>query len=228
MSELSPFEVFMQDKYTKAKVKFQWGIVSGWNTEILYQTWVKVHTQLVRGDYNEQLDPALTRNLIAYLLRDEENFKGDLNKGILLIGSNGTGKSVFIETFLILFHYLHNIKTPSYTGKQIEEIMKMPDTEKEYADFHAALLSPTFFFDDMGEELNYVVVYGTTVEIGKDVLGKRHREFLSKGSLTFATTNILPDDWIGKYGKRINSRIPEMFNVFARSGKDMRDKKVKA
>jgi DNA replication protein DnaC len=77
-------------------------------------------------------------------------------------------------------------------------------------------------FDDIGEELDRVMVYGSYVELGKDVLTQRHEEFTSKGSLTFGTSNLNMKQLEDKYGYRVGSRVHEMFNVFIRKGEDMR------
>jgi DNA replication protein DnaC len=60
------------------------------------------------------------------------------------------------------------------------------------------------------------------VELGKDVLTQRYEEFTSKGSLTFATSNLNMKQIEDKYGYRVGSRMHEMFNVFIRRGEDMR------
>lgn len=194
--------------------------IGEWTLESTNYAWHKAGQSIVGKSYKD-VDPSLTQNLVKYLLRDD-SFDGDLDRGILILGNNGTGKTMYMKIFLMLLTYLHSKRTPSYSGKQIESNMRLPEDEQGRIDVQKALLSPTFFFDDLGEELDKVMVYGTYVELGKDVLTQRYEEFISKGSLTFATSNLSMKNIEDKYGYRVGSRMHEMFNVFIRKGEDMR------
>jgi hypothetical protein len=218
------FDDFLR-KEAKDRNTFKWNdpkdpAIGVWTIESTTYAWHKGGQSIVGKSYKD-VDPKLTQNLVKYLLRDE-SFEGDLDKGILIIGCNGTGKTIYMKIFLMLLTYLHSKRTPSYSGKQIEANMRLPEDEQGRIDVQKALLSPTFFFDDMGEELDRVMVYGTYVELGKDVLTQRYEEFTSKGSLTFATSNLTMEKLANKYGPRVESRMHEMFNGFVRDGEDMR------
>jgi len=212
------FDDFLRKEADKSG--FQWNDVSEWKPEQLTAMWHKAGQSIVGTSYKD-VDPALTQNLVKYLLRDS-SFEGDLDRGILIIGGNGTGKTIYMKIFLMLLTYMHSKRTPSYSGKQIEANMRLPEDEQGRIDVQKALLAPTFYFDDMGEELDRVMVFGTYVELGKDVLTQRYEEFTSKGSLTFATSNLNMKQIEDKYGYRVGSRMHEMFNVFIRKGEDMR------
>jgi hypothetical protein len=212
------FDDFLRKEADKSG--FQWNDVSEWTPEKLTPMWHKAGQSIVGPSYKD-IDPALTQNLVKYLLRDS-SFEGDLDRGILILGDNGTGKTMYMKIFLMLLTYLHSKRTPSYSGKQIEANMRLPETEQGRIDVQKALLAPTFYFDDLGEELDRVMVFGTYVELGKDVLTQRYEEFISKGSLTFATSNLLMKQIENKYERRVASRMHEMFNGFARKGEDMR------
>jgi hypothetical protein len=218
------FDDFLR-KEAKDRNAFKWNdlkdpAVGEWTIESTTYAWHKAGQSIVGNSYKD-IDPTLTQNLVKYLLRDE-SFEGNLDKGILIIGGNGTGKTIYMKIFLMLLTYLHSKRTPSYSGKQIEANMRLPEDEQGRVDVQKALLSPTFFFDDLGEELDKVMVFGTYVELGKDVLTQRYEEFTSKGSLTFATSNLSMKMIEDKYGYRVGSRMHEMFNVFRREGNDLR------
>lgn len=215
---LNPFDAFLEKE--SSKKKFPWNDVSAWAPEQLYPLWMKAGTSIAGTNFKD-IDPNLTQELMKYLLRDE-SFKGDLNKGVLIIGGNGTGKTVYTKILLLLLQYLHSRKTPFYSGKQMEAVLRLEEDQQARKDLNTDLLSSTFCFDDMGEELDEVKVFGTTMQVGRDVLNSRHAEFTEKGHLTFGTSNLNMKKLGDKYGARVGSRIYEMFNVFTREGNDMR------
>ena len=212
------FEDFLKKETSKRTLR--WNDVSQWKPEQVHSLWMKAGQSLVGASFKD-IDPKLTKNLILFILRDKD-FEGDIDAGILLIGGNGTGKTVTMRILTMLMQYLHQKKTPMWTGKQMEAVMRLEEDEQKRIDLNKDLLSPTFFFDDLGEEQNEVKVYGTVMQIGKDVLTQRHAVFSDSGALTFATSNLSVKLIGDKYGSRVHSRCYEMFNVFLLEGEDMR------
>jgi len=213
------FSEFLREEAKKKGIK--------WNADVknlryddAANMWHEAGKSIVGSAYRD-VEPELTEQLIKFLLRDK-SFKGDMDRGILIVGGHGTGKTVYMKILLTLFTFIHHIRTPSYTGKQIEAYMRLPEEDQRRVNLQRAFLLPTFLFDDLGEELNRVMVYGTEIEIGKEILTQRYNEFTSSGSITFITTNIHTDNLSDKYGHRVESRMNEMFNFFALEGEDMR------
>ena len=169
-------------------------------------------------NYEEQHSEVVT-DLAKYIARDED-FSGDLNKGILMAGPTGTGKTLLLTAFKTLMVYVHNFGFKIYSGKQMERIYQTEGEEREKLE--RALKYACFGFDDIGEEHSYVMVYGTKINVGEDVLTQRHLQFINHGQLTFGTLNLNKELFKDKYGQRIDSRRNEMFNWMVVKGKDNR------
>ena len=226
----SPFEVFL-DKETERR-KFEWKPTEKLDLPKTLQAWEMIGKRLVKKYKN--VNPALTEDLCKYILRDP-SFSKDLDKGIMLIGPTGTGKTKYIEILCLMMQYIHFKQSSTYTAKQMENLLKLaPESDPVQFFWKDVMSSGLFVFEDIGFESLNIKTYGSEIHIGIDVLEARHIEFTQKGSLTMATSNLLikaPDPMLKKetfghrYGPRIESRIPEMFNVFALQGDDMRKMK---
>jgi DNA replication protein DnaC len=182
-------------------------------------------------DAKENLKPIFT-----YLLRDSSFFescnlisdlsKPSFNKGLLIIGGFGTGKTSIMKTMQqcsLLFMPQH------YKILSCNEVVQKYEssaTQLDKKEFFRQMNAGTNLFDDLASE-RLASNYGQ-VNIMKDVLEQRY--FL--GKITHATMNFkegYPGDVemalkkLGEfYGPRIYDRIFEMFNVIIFKGKSRR------
>jgi len=166
-------------------------------------------------------NPELTDQMIYYSIGSDK-FKGDLNKGLILMGSTGTGKTVILKTLSLLFGYMFRFRFIIYTGWDMESVYSVSDVSDEKHNLERQLSAKMFGIDDLGEEHATIKVYGTDINVGIDALTKRHLEFVNKGHLTFITTNLNADMILKKYGARIESRVYEMCNLIGVKGDDIR------
>ena len=170
----------------------------------------------------EDKNPDFTDKIVYYCMQSDK-FKGDLSKGLLLMGSTGTGKTVTLKTISLLLGYMNTFRFKIYTGREMEKISLSQSNEgmtKHYLE--EGLKAKMFGMDDIGEEHSTVKVYGTDINVGVEALTDRYLKFVDKGYLTFATTNLNAPMFAAKYGARIESRIHEMFNMIGVTGKDLR------
>jgi DNA replication protein DnaC len=163
----------------------------------------------------KETHPKVIDQLTHYLMRSDK-FQGDLNKGLILLGTTGTGKTLMLSAFALMMKYIHRKVLKIRSGIELEQIMR------ENADTMTSFKYTCFGIDDLGEEHDSVKVYGTEIHTGIELLTLRHKEFMNKGSLTFCTTNLDRTRLAEKYGARIDSRIDEMFNIIPVVGKDHR------
>jgi|14BtaG_2_1085337.scaffolds.fasta_scaffold06308_2 hypothetical protein len=163
--------------------------------------------------------PEVVDQLVYFVMRSDK-FKQDLNKGFILLGPTGTGKTLLLQAFRLFMRYVHKKGFSVYTGIEIEKIYRGDKVSLEKLSMSAEYCF--FGFDDLGEEHSVVKIYGSEVNVGLETLMDRHKEFMNKGYLTFCTTNLDRDALKIKYGPRIDSRIDEMFNIIPVVGKDHR------
>ena len=160
------------------------------------------------------------------------NFK--LNKGILLRGNVGVGKTICLKVFT---DFLRRIKHPEHfifhlTNDVVQDYMiggeekllnhglhSFRRSSSEVIDFNRPL---TRCYDDLGMENKVIKYYGNERNLMADILFKRYDLFISKGLKTIVSTNLKPEDIEEQYGYRIRSRMREMLNDIVIEGHDRR------
>ena len=163
--------------------------------------------------------PELTDQIVRYALQ-LDSFNGDTDKGLILMGATGVGKTVYLKSLSLFMGYAQKFKFKIYTGFEMERIYQS-EGEGLFS-LESAMKSNMFAIDDIGEEHSTIKRYGTEINVGVDALTQRHQLYTNKGYLTFATTNLNAEMIGKKYGKRIESRIYEMFNFIGVKGEDLR------
>lgn len=167
----------------------------------------------------EDKHPELTDQIVRYALQ-LDSFNGDTDKGLILMGATGVGKTVYLKSLSLFMGYAQQFKFKIYTGFEMERIYQAEGGD--LFSLESAMKSKMFAIDDIGEEHSTIKRYGTEINVGVDALTQRHQLYTNKGYLTFATTNLNADMIGKKYGKRIESRIYEMFNFIGVKGEDLR------
>jgi DNA replication protein DnaC len=167
----------------------------------------------------EDKHPELTDQIVRYALQ-LDSFNGDIDKGLILMGATGVGKTVYLKSLSLFMGYAQKFKFKIYTGFEMERIYQAEG--EELFSLESAMKSKMFAIDDIGEEHSTIKRYGTEINVGVDALTQRHQLYTNKGYLTFATTNLNAEMIGKKYGKRIESRIYEMFNFIGVKGQDLR------
>lgn len=157
----------------------------------------------------------------------------DFNKGILILGNTGIGKTCLMRWFLELAKRFYGQKIRmSNAHDVVTDFRKFGDVivQKHGVNSfvsHAHRPIPDHsqpiheYFDDLGVEEN-VMVYGQKTDVFKLILTDRHRMFLEQGLLTFATSNLTEKQLNERYGERVGSRMRQMFNIWAFTGNDLR------
>lgn len=186
----------------------------------------------------------LIRALCYYHTGDTrfENFKDadrkplgwKLNKGIMLMGDVGTGKTTIMKLFEIN-------KRQSYTtiscrkvagqfadtkgiGLGAHEILQVysRNTPNSYMDMTYFLQKERgYCFDDLGTE-ETKKNFGNEVDVMKEILLNRYDNKQATWNSTHITTNLSADEIEGYYGARVRSRMREMFNMIILKGADRR------
>ena len=167
--------------------------------------------------------------IIKYFLKDETFLKSKLvksensfDKGLLIFGDYGIGKTMLFETLhqigreLILSKgngdlYFTKISAGRFIDDYMNEVGKN-NTERRLwiEDYYKGRL----YIDDLGFEK---LAFNKT-ELLAELLFERNR----KKSITFVTTNLKPSEITERYGMRIGDRLPEMFNIINWKGESHR------
>ena len=155
---------------------------------------------------------------IAKWMVGDPEFKGDLHRGLLLQGPIGTGKTWTIHTFQILAQAL----PPEFRFKMIRTQAIAADYEKEGWEGIQQYLTGNKCFDDLGEEKQEVLNYGTRTNVLQEILSARYERLFTQGTITHGTTNYKLEHFHKIYGARVASRIKEIFNFITMGGPDRR------
>jgi DNA replication protein DnaC len=149
-------------------------------------------------------------NYLFYYLIGAKEFPGNLNKGILISGSLGIGKTIIMNAFCNIYENLCSKVFVRLHSKKIIQFIK--SKEPGYLDKRPV------FIDDLGREPVEINDYGTKERPIVDLISIRY----DTGALTFATTNFKTETLTEFYGQAIVDRFKEMFNYVEIIGESKR------
>ena len=160
-------------------------------------------------------------------LKDLSGVSGSLNKGLMLIGGVGTGKSLLFKVFKeYTMKVLQTNSYQMYTAIDIIDNANINGTE--YLD----LFSHRYrnekpnpircYIDDIAAKNEEVNHYGTKINVVEQLLSLRYNVFSRYGTLTHCSSNIYPSEFETVYDLRIKDRMKEMFNIIELGGESFR------
>jgi DNA replication protein DnaC len=170
------------------------------------------HFKIVENDH-----PIIFK-LIAYFLKDEPTcfqFNIDLNKGILLSGPVGCGKTSLMNVMKHLTPSNHKFFVKPCRDISFEFIQDGYEIIHKYSKGKLYQSEPkTICFDDLGTE-NNLKYFGNECNVMAEILLSRYELFTSKKIQTHITTNLSATEIENQYGNRVRSRLREMINLIA-------------
>lgn len=173
-------------------------------------------------------DKPIIFKLLIYAIRDHENALKvgiDINKGILLNGPIGCGKTSIMQLIkpFINFNYDYKIKTTRDIS--FEFAKNGFETLQVYTHkFNGQHRLSGYCFDDLGAE-KQIKHFGNDCNVMAEILISRYEQFIENNSVTHVTTNLSASELENYYGNRVRSRLRNMFNLVAFE-KGARDKRI--
>ncbi|PKV49226.1 hypothetical protein ATE84_1246 [Aquimarina sp. MAR_2010_214] len=159
---------------------------------------------------------------------------GQLQKGIMLAGNCGVGKTSFFEIMQSIGK-AHNIPQLWFTNVSCLTITTKFNKENKKNNSAGGGESVIenyskgkVYFDDLGSE-RIANDFGIRKELMREILEMRYNRFKAIGTKTFCSTNLTIKELVKKYDgdakenhKRIDDRIYHMFNVIPLNGESRR------
>jgi hypothetical protein len=160
-------------------------------------------------------------NLIKYFIHDESGAY-NLNKGILLTGDVGTGKTLMLSNFAALAQIL-NFKTfrTSVCNELYDDLLESNYKKKQGVNLKR-FFKGHWSFDEIGDEEASFQHYGNVIRPMDRIFSERYKNWENGWCLTHGTTNLDSGELFEKYGKRVHSRMKKMFNIILLGGGDRR------
>jgi DNA replication protein DnaC len=132
-------------------------------------------------------------------------------KGILLIGSKGTGKTTIMQVIIAYYTFVFQKVIITTYAKALPSTYKKHGLEYFY--------KRPWFVDDLGKEPETTMDWGHKFDTWADVFSIRYEN----QALTFATGNYLLDgEYLKIYGEVVCDRMKEHFNIFQLTGESLR------
>ena len=151
-----------------------------------------------------------------------------LNKGILLVGGVGVGKSLIFDIFKIYTtQVLKNNGFQCHSAHSIIDILNIEgkvyyNLFKENRLDENTIKPITCYIDDIASKNEIVKHFGTEYNAIQELISIRYEVFVRHKKLTHLSTNIFPKQLKEIYGSRIIDRMREMFNIIELKGESFR------
>jgi len=142
-----------------------------------------------------------------------------LEKGLLLTGTCGTGKTLLMQSVQRVYNGDPDRSFKFTTCGNIVSAFNRPKElggDKSIAPYKI----DDWYFDDFGSE--EIGSHFGKVEVMKEIFLRRYEMFIHHGTKTYMTSNLDLDEIAERYGDRVISRIKEMFNIIVIGGNDRR------
>lgn len=182
--------------------------------------WLENKGKEVYGNHFKILktDHHIIYQLMAYFLKDEQScfqYGLNLNKGILLTGPIGCGKTSLINLMKNITATEHKFIVKPCRDISFEFIQEGYDSIHRYSKGKLNQSEPRIYcFDDLGTE-NNLKYYGNECNVMAEIILSRYDLFISKRLQTHITTNLSASEIEKHYGNRVRSRLREMVNLVA-------------
>lgn len=159
------------------------------------------------------------KNLVTHLNEP------DFNKGLLIIGGVGIGKTDYLRAFETVFKHYTPLRFKGYSSKLLTSDYEKCSSPMEKDYFFKGLNRKRLFIDDIGSEKN-ASNYGIVDVVG-NILSNRY----DNKQITYATMNFISSSHsveetlrgLGeRYGHRVYDRLFEMFNIVVFTGQSLR------
>jgi DNA replication protein DnaC len=170
------------------------------------------HFKILESDYQ------IIYKLIAYFLKDEPTcfqYGINLNKGILLSGPVGCGKTSLMNLMKHLTLPEHKFSVKPCRDISFEFIQDGYEVIQRYSSTNRInTTAKNYCFDDLGTETN-LKYYGNECNVMAEILLSRYDLFINKKIQTHITTNLSASEIEQAYGNRLRSRLRQMLNLIA-------------
>lgn len=156
--------------------------------------------------------------LAGYFLRDQDichHNQVDLQKGILLTGPIGCGKTTLMNLSRFLCQQDNHFIIKSVRDVAFEFIQDGYEVIHRYS--RGKIYSSeyrNYCFDDLGTE-NNMKHYGNECNVLGEILLSRYDLFVAGRLTTHITTNLSATELEEAYGNRVRSRLREMVNLIS-------------
>jgi len=166
----------------------------------------------------QEEDKPILYKLLCYFLKDEavaSQLQINLNKGILLSGPIGVGKTTILNLMRLFEPSQNRFILKSCRDVSFEFITDGYQTIHKYSrnSFHNHE-PKAYCFDDLGTE-NNLKYFGNECNVMAEILLSRYDLFVSRKLITHITTNLSASEIEANYGNRVRSRMRELFNLIA-------------
>ena len=138
----------------------------------------------------------------------------DLNKGLLIVGGVGSGKSKMFELFRLYTYEILQTNTFQYllSSQIVKDVDSKGLAELEQYSLKANAKRP-IYIDDIASVNENVTHFGTVINVIEQLLQDRYNLFIRNNFLTHATSNKYPAELAKIYDIRTIDRFNEMFNI---------------
>ncbi|MFV8393200.1 ATPase [Flavobacterium sp. LB2P6] len=164
------------------------------------------------------LDIPTIYKLVIYMIKDQNTAlkeQIDLNKGILLSGPIGCGKTSIMHLIRRFANPLSDYKIKTCREISFEFAKNGFDAINKYTlkqNFQSRLYG--YCFDDLGAE-QQIKHFGNDCNVMAEVLISRYEQFVENNSITQLTSNLSASEIEMLYGNRLRSRMRNMFNLIS-------------
>ncbi|MEQ9415165.1 MAG: ATPase, partial [Cyclobacteriaceae bacterium] len=163
-------------------------------------------------------DHEIIFKLIVYFVGDKANAEKleiDLNKGILLTGPIGCGKTSLMNLMRFVPLPQRNHIMKPCRDVSFEFIQEGFEVIWRYSRMSFTNNHPKIYcFDDLGTEQS-LKYFGNECNVMAEILLSRYEYFISQKMITHLTTNLSASELESCYGNRVRSRLREMLNLFS-------------